>query len=237
MVLYPTKRCCTAKCSLIGTYMSATSKEVRFCEEHKPADAINLVATTCNKCGLTDVVNNDGVCSDCDPEAMKKYARAKELAVKSWLDANGFKYISYDRTIEQGACLLVRPDFIFDAGTHFIIIEVDENQHYNYPCECEQTRMINIAQALGMSCIFIRYNPDGYKDAAGKRCNPSHLTRMKLLRKWLDLCLDPAQSPEASGSFVNAAYLYYDGHSDTDTQMQTLQHLDGASTSGRQVPA
>lgn len=70
----------------------------------------------------------------------------------------------------------------------------------------------------------------GLKDAAGKRCDPTHNTRMKHLRKWLDHSLKPEQSPEASGSFIDVAYLYYDGHCDTDAAVQSLQRMEAVVT-------
>lgn len=32
-------------------------------------------------------------------------------------------------------CGKERPDFLFDAGSHMIVIEVDEHQPECYPCE------------------------------------------------------------------------------------------------------
>jgi hypothetical protein len=55
------------------------------------------------------------------------------------------------------------PDILYDRGTHFIAVEVDEHQHRASSYKCEQQRMLNVIANLGLSCVFIRYNPD-HKD-------------------------------------------------------------------------
>lgn len=136
--------------------------------------------------------------------------------------------------IDAGVCVKYRPDFLFDVGTHFAVLDVDEHQHKPYPCECEQGRVVNMGQAFGMPSIHLRFNPDDFKDDAGKKCNPSHSSRMKLLRKWLDHCLKPESNPALHGSFIDIVYLYYDGHSDVNTSVQSMQLMeDVPSTSDR----
>jgi hypothetical protein len=50
--------------------------------------------------------------------------------------------------------------------THVVIIEVDEEQHKYTPCE--DTRIIKIWEDLAKRpCVFLRFNPDKYKDANG----------------------------------------------------------------------
>lgn len=81
-----------------------------------------------------------------------------------YLDANEFEYISCDTIVEQGECFKYRPDFLIDCNTHFVVLEIDENQHKDRADECETVRMmINIFQSLGMPTKFIRYNPDKYR--------------------------------------------------------------------------
>ena len=74
-------------------------------------------------------------------------------------------FIGYDKSIEsiykEGCDLKTRPDFLWDCGTHFLVVEVDENKHTSY--ECDIPRMLNISQALGLPTFFIRYNPDNFK--------------------------------------------------------------------------
>ena len=44
-----------------------------------------------------------------------------------------------------------------------IIVEIDENQHIDYDCSCENKRMMELSQDVGhRPIIFIRFNPDDY---------------------------------------------------------------------------
>jgi hypothetical protein len=57
-----------------------------------------------------------------------------------------------------------------DFGSHIVIIEVDENQHTDYETSCEHKRMMEISRDLGhRPIVFIRFNPDCYTNAEGKR--------------------------------------------------------------------
>ena len=90
------------------------------------------------------VLDKDDLCEMCNPEAFKKAQLAKQNNVMNYLDANGFPGISTDKIIDNGACGKERPDRVFDLIDKVIILEVDENQHKDRPCECEQARMINV---------------------------------------------------------------------------------------------
>jgi hypothetical protein len=73
----------------------------------------------------------------------------------------------HDRIIDDG-CSRRRPDIRYEKFTHTVIIEVDENRHSGYSCETK--RMMLIFQDLGnRPIIFIRINPDGYKDENGDK--------------------------------------------------------------------
>jgi hypothetical protein len=100
-----------------------------------------------------------------------------------------------------GECGKYRPDFLYDATTHFVVVEVDEDQHRSYDPECERIRMINIVEAVGMRCVFVRYNPDTFK-IDGKTIRVHEKKRHDLLLKTVRECVT---SPDA-----NIVYLYYD---------------------------
>ncbi len=94
---------------------------------------------------------------------------SKELRIADVLTATNISVMSHDK-VPEGACSKYRPDFVIDCGRSLIILEVDENQHQSYACECEISRMIQLHNDFGgIPLIFIRYNPDSYKDASGKR--------------------------------------------------------------------
>jgi len=78
--------------------------------------------------------------------------------------------MTFDKMIEGGCCKH-RPDLFIDFGSHCLIIEIDENQHANYICE--QKRMIALYEAIGFrKVVFIRFNPDGYREGTQKYKSP-----------------------------------------------------------------
>jgi hypothetical protein len=74
-----------------------------------------------------------------------------------------------DKKVSDG-CSRRRPDLFLDMGSHVIIVEVDENQHTDYDCTCENKRLMEISQDVGhRPIIFIRFNPDDYTDQSGTK--------------------------------------------------------------------
>jgi hypothetical protein len=72
-----------------------------------------------------------------------------------------------DKAIE-GGCSNRRPDLLLDMGSHVVIVEVDEDQHTDYDCSCENKRLMQISQDIQhRPLIFIRFNPDTYLDETG----------------------------------------------------------------------
>ena len=68
-----------------------------------------------------------------------------------------------DKKID-GGCSKRRPDLFLDLGYQVVIVEVDENQHVDYDCSCENKRIMQISQDINhRPLIFIRFNPDEYR--------------------------------------------------------------------------
>ena len=113
----------------------------------------------CIKCDLFIVSRAPHLCSYCNPSKRQK---TREMTIKALLEsATDLGTPIHDKPI-GGECGKYRPDFLFDAATHYVVVEVDEDQHKSYDAECERIRMINILGALEIRCVFIRYNiPDG----------------------------------------------------------------------------
>ena len=89
--------------------------------------------------------------------------KTKEYSVVDFVKFKfpNFQWIS-DKTI-TGGCSRRRPDLLLDLGYQIIIIEVDENQHTDYDCSCENKRIMELSQDLGhRPIVFIRFNPDDY---------------------------------------------------------------------------
>eukprot|EP00899_Mesostigma_viride_P000385 jgi/Mesvir1/10347/Mv10548-RA.1 len=226
-----------SECRELGT---RDLEGVRFCECHAPPGSRNVALHPCVVCGLDDILDASGRCPTCDPDRAAKIAKRHEMQVKAFLDSEIAAgslpaYETHDRMIDGGACVRVRPDFVWDAATHMVVLEVDENQHMQYACECEQARMANVGQAMGMPTLFIRYNPDGFRADDGGRArkrSASLLKRMETLKSYLRWCARPEASPGNHGAFVRAVYLYYDGWTDAAPEWRTVVPLCGGAGGG-----
>ncbi len=93
-----------------------------------------------------------------------------------------------------------------------IILECDEHQHRDRTCECEQTRMVNIAQVFGGTPVcFIRFNPDEYSPYDDSQDITPINKRYELVGDLIEeIMKNKAKIPAALASVI---YLYYDGWS------------------------
>jgi hypothetical protein len=98
------------------------------------------------------------LCSYCNPERSKQ-RKTKENSVRDLFLTNNIEFVN-DKRFKNDCCLRYRPDFLIDLNTFFLIVEVDENAHSQYPEECEIIRMNNISSGLCLPVKWIRYNPD-----------------------------------------------------------------------------
>ena len=228
MIKNPRKRCESIDCKEMALY---GYRHALHCVSHKISGELNLLYRTCSRCNLPDIVDENGVCSTCDPNVENRVRLAKQKEVKDYFDASGLRYISYDRVIDNGWLGKERPDFLFDAETHFVIVEVDEEQHRNAPCYCvsEQTRMVNISQILNgkdaseKPVVFIRYNPDAYDAGNGRQVNNSR--RKEKLKSYVKFYLQNRPSV-----FCSVVQLFFDGYTEGTDTIFTL--IDGRDIIG-----
>ena len=197
-------KCEFEKCKNQPCYTDENNYPLR-CEDHKKEGDKNIIERQCSSCGLNCMLTEDNLCNDCNDYSERKHHKRKETIIKNVLDANNFKYDTYDK-IPSEACNKFRPDFVFDRGTYIIILEVDENQHQSYTCECEQARMINLFQDFGgLPVVFVRFNPDGYTDNNCIRHQYTKSRETRLLSTLNSLMLHQPKD------FLSVIYLYYNG--------------------------
>jgi hypothetical protein len=206
MISHPKRRCESDDCKEYALY--GMNSIPTHCKTHKSPQHMNLVQHDCVVCGVLEVVDNEKKCARCSEYLQKRLNLRKQRQVKSWIDTNPTlkNYESYDKQIESGTCGKERPDFVWDTPTHKVILEVDEFQHRDRPCECEQTRMVNVTQSFGMPCLWVRYNPDDFK---GQKSSLKEQDRKDLLLRVLSESLSDA--PENSKDVLRVKYLFFDG--------------------------
>ncbi len=207
-------KCSGDKCKNEPIFTKEDSIYPIRCEDHKLEDDINIVEKECQSCKLPWIIpENQTMCLACREFNIPSIRNRKENKIKDMLNANNIEYQSHDAIVDI-QCSKKRPDFVLDYGFYKVVIEVDENQHKSYPCECEQSRMIQIHQDIGMDLLFIRFNPDSYLDSDKKRIR-SYTGREKRL---LEL-LNSLKNTEKRSHYLEVIYMYYDGWDNVITKI------------------
>jgi hypothetical protein len=210
MVRRPNRRCAKCKHSAIFGFETFLT----HCANHRQPGEANLVERLCTVCGLEEKLNSAGNCIACGTfPKMKRAHLVKQRAVNDAFEAANIRPESYDAAIERGLCSRKRPDFVFDGEGHKLVVEVDEFQHQRNGYDCEVARMYEIVGALGHRTIFIRYNPDHFRDAQGKRRDPPREQREVELVRWVRHLRGPAGASQAlaATAWLLVGYMYYDG--------------------------
>ena len=81
MILRPRAQCSSAGCAALGSH-EARGAAGRFCDDHAPADALNLGLFPCTKCPTVGILDG-GLCIDSCAPVATKYRAAKELRIRS----------------------------------------------------------------------------------------------------------------------------------------------------------
>jgi len=141
-----------------------------YCNDHKKDGMVDVIHKRClNDWCDTHVTNKyDGYCFYCyinmfpDRPVSRNY-KTKEQSVVDYIK-DKFPNVDWvaDKRIDDG-CSKRRPDLFLHMGNQILIIEVDENQHTDYNCSCENKRIMELSLDVGhIPIVFIRFNPDMY---------------------------------------------------------------------------
>jgi len=97
--------------------------------------------------------------------------KRKELEVHQLLELEGLDfhyqlYLPFKTCGIDGSTAYCYVDFSIQMPWGNLLLEVDEEQHFNYPSECDVIRDMNIAASIaigsGTKCVILRYNPDNF---------------------------------------------------------------------------
>ena len=163
------KTCIHPNCKTLPTYNTKGLK-AEYCFKHKTNEMFDVRNKLCKTklCSTLVLKKYDGYCLFCyintfpDKPVARNY-KTKEFAVVEHVKTK-YHDLSWreDKKVQDG-CSKRRPDLLLDLGYQIIIVEIDENQHINYDCSCENKRIMELSQDLGhRPIIFIRFNPDDY---------------------------------------------------------------------------
>lgn len=180
MVDVKTRKCDHDGCTTVPVYNFTGQKRGILCLTHKKEGMVDVKNPRC-KTPMCDIIlpgSNTGYCARCSaymfPDKPTRF-KTRELKLKEHLVIKySDKTITHDKRVE---CHLYRPDFVFDMGSHTIVIELDENQHKAYDTSCDNKRLMSIFQGLGSRpMIMLRFNPDKYTGAPGCFKNDGQLS-------------------------------------------------------------
>jgi len=159
------------ECNKQPTFNIQGETKALYCSTHKKEGMIDVKHKTCKSSWCSTLVKEkyDGYCLFCymnlfpDKPVSRNY-KTKEYAVVEYVKTQFpiLKWIT-DKIV-SGGCSKRRPDLLLDLLYQIVIIEVDENQHIDYDCSCQNKRTMELSQDLGhRPIVFIRFNPDDYK--------------------------------------------------------------------------
>ena len=171
MVNVKSKTCIHEDCKIQPCF-NIEGEKALYCSIHKMDGMINVKDKICKiyLCSKRVQEKYDGYCLFCyintfpDKPVSRNY-KTKEYAVVERIKTK-YPDVTWktDKIIQDG-CSKRRPDLLLDLGYQIIIVEVDENQHIDYDCSCENKRIMELSQDLGhRPIVFIRFNPDDYNN-------------------------------------------------------------------------
>lgn len=202
MIAWPLRKCACGAAAAYGC------QEPTHCQaHHDPERHMDLVHRECTVCGLVDVVDAEARCARCSDYLSRKLHLVKQRDVRAMLQATDLPaFEQYDKQVDGGFCGPERPDFVWTAPTHVVVLEVDEDQHKAIPRDCEDVRMKNVTGSFGMPVFWVRYNPDAFQ-GQWPQLTPTlrHDMLVGVIRGAL------AAPPEGPHEFCRVVYLFYDG--------------------------
>jgi hypothetical protein len=168
-------KCIVNGCMVRAVYNFKNIKSAKYCINHRESGMVDVFAKIClSEWCLTQAhAKCENYCLFCymnlfpDKPISRNYKTKEKTVVDSVIET--FPQMTWysDKKVADG-CSKRRPDLLLDLGYQVIIVEIDENQHNAYNCNCENKRLMELSQDLGhRPIIFIRFNPDDYIDKTG----------------------------------------------------------------------
>jgi hypothetical protein len=210
-------------CGLARPSYNLKGLSAMFCVTCKTPDMIDVVNKKCkaNYClGSLGSSKYKGYCSSCyqqtfpnDPLTFQIRSKTKEIAVRDFINKN-FLGFQHDKSLWTGNCECInrrRIDHRLLIGNTLLCIETDENQHKNYNANDEEIRYDDLYMLHSGKFIFIRFNPDKYKNKNGKNINPMLYTRLPVLQMEIEKQIQRINQ-EKNTELLEIIKLYYDNY-------------------------
>jgi hypothetical protein len=192
------------------------------CVGCKTEEMVNVRDKMCQgQEGLCTTVGNKkyrGYCTFCfkhlfpnDPLTLEIRTRTKELIVREFINTH-FEGFIHDKQLQTNHCdctMRRRPDHVKLIGNTMLIVETDENGHKTYSEMDEETRYNDLYMVHFGKWVYIRFNPDRYRDVKGKWVDPDMSVRLEALKLELEIQIGRIENEE-NMDLVERVYMYYD---------------------------
>jgi hypothetical protein len=216
-----TKKCIHTNCKIRPNYNYEGQTNGLYCSNHKLEVMVNVVNKKCkgNYClGASANPKYKGYCASCyqhlfpnDPLTLQIRSKTKEIAVRDYINLN-FEGFQHDKPLWTGNCDCThrrRIDHRKIIGNTLLCIETDENQHKDYNKTDEEVRYDDLFMLHGGKFIYIRFNPDKFKDNNGKSINPMLYSRLPILKEEVEKQIKRIENEE-NKELLEIIKLYYD---------------------------
>lgn len=219
MINVNSKKCKCGSTYLLYNYFGLPGS---FCINCKKDDMIIVSSIKCKaeNCETIGNKNYKGYCTNCfqhlfpnDPLTFQIRSKTKEIAIRDFINSR-FEGFHHDKSIwyNETVCDCTskrRIDHRKLINDTLLCIETDENQHKSYSKTDEEARYNDIFMAFGGKFIFIRFNPDKYKDKNGKSCNPMLVNRLPILEDEINKQIKRIETGENT-ELLEVIEIYYD---------------------------
>ena len=206
-------------CGLGRAHYNYLGKKGEYCSECKQPDMINIQNKCKNKsCYSCGSKKYRYYCTPCfshlfpnDQLSLQIRIKTKEITVRDFINSN-FSGFSHDSALYTGNCDCShrrRIDHRKLIGNTLLAIETDEHQHKRYDLEDEDIRYNDLSMIHGGKFIFIRFNPDSYKNKNNDRENPSIESRLPALYKEIEKQIARIEKEE-NNELLEIIYLFFD---------------------------
>jgi hypothetical protein len=215
------KVCLHNECLRRATCNYSNEKSGLYCFDHLLENMINISDKRCkaNLClGTKANAKYKGYCASCyqhlfpnDPLTLQMYCKTKEIAVRDFINLN-FLGFQHDTALWTGNCNCThrrKIDHRKLIGNTLLCIETDENQHKGYNKDDEEIRYDDLFMLHGGKFVYIRFNPDKFKDKNGKSVNPMLYTRLPILKEEIEKQISRIEKEE-NEELLEIIKLYYD---------------------------
>ena len=181
---------------------------------------VDVVSKMCLQegCPVRSNDNYDGFCCFCfahlfptDPRTANIRTKSKELKVRDYINQH-FENFTHDKPVFSPNCDCShrrRIDHYSIIGNTILAIETDEFQHKRYDKQDELDRYDDLVVANTYKWVFIRFNPDKYKDSEGNTQDLSLEDRLPSLKTEIEKQIMRIKD-EKNGELVEIIWIYYD---------------------------